>query len=269
VAVRRSILPQKSAEPGDRLLLALLWQAGEFNLDDISVAFDLVDSAGQSFPVGSSLTPSRRYNLPRWDPGALVLGQYWLDIPADAAPGSATLQLHLINIGAYGYDEIFPFDHLEIVPTERNFTPPDSADMPLESDFSGQITLIGASCQPEQADFDTESSCVAAPGQPVTLTLYWRAETELDKNLTVFTHLLGPAETVLLNADHVPPKPTQGWVTGEIITDPVTLAVPADLPPGEYPIEVGLYDAAEPAFTRLPLTDGDTRFILPQPLTVE
>ena len=76
VAVRRSILPQESAEPGDRLLLALLWQAGEFNLDDLSVAFDLVDNAGQSFRVGSSLTPSRRYNLPRWEPGALVLGQY-------------------------------------------------------------------------------------------------------------------------------------------------------------------------------------------------
>ena len=75
--------------------------------------------------------------------------------------------------------------------------------------------------------------------------------------------------TVLLNADHVPPKPTQGWVTGEIITDPVTLAIPADLPPGEYPIEVGLYDAADPAFTRLPLDNGGTRLILPQPLEVK
>ena len=40
------------------------------------------------------------------------------------------------------------------------------------------------------------------------------------------------------------------------ITDPVTLNISADLPPGQYPIEVGLYNANDPAFTRLPLTDG-------------
>jgi len=260
VGVRRSILPQKSAEPGDRILLALLWQAGEFNLDDISVAFDLVDAAGQTFRVGSSLTPSRRFNLPRWDPGDVVLGQYWLAIPAQAAAGPATLQLHLITIGAYGYDEVFPFDQLEILPTKRNFTPPTAVDMPLEADFSGQATLIGVDCA---------NNCRAKPGDSVALTFYWRADNPLEKNYTVFTHLLGPGETVVVNADHAPPKPVPGWVPGEIITDPVTLNIPVELPAGDYALEVGLYDAADPALTRLPLTNGDTRLLLPQPLRLE
>jgi hypothetical protein len=60
-----------------------------------------------------------------------------------------------------------------------------------------------------------------------------------------------------------------GWVPGEIITDPVTLNIPVELPPGDYALEVGLYDAADPALTRLPLTNGDTRLLLPQPLTIE
>jgi hypothetical protein len=132
--------------------------------------------------------------------------------------------------------------------------------MPLEANFSQKITLLGADCP---------AGCRALPGQTLELTLHWRAETASDLNYTVFTHLLGPDETVLINADHVPPKPTQGWVPGEIITDPVKLVIPGDLPPGAYTIEVGLYDASDPAFTRLPLAEGEDRVILPRPLTIE
>ncbi|HEX9922494.1 MAG TPA: hypothetical protein VGD99_07515, partial [Anaerolineae bacterium] len=265
VAVRRSILPQETAEPGDRILLALLWQAGEFHADDISVAFDLVDAKNETFRVGSDLTPSRRYNLPRWYPGAVVLGQYWLDIPPDAAPGPATLQLHLINQGTYTYDEVFTIDQLDIRPTERTFTPPASVDLPLEANFSNRTVLIGADCS-----IPSRSDCqVAAPGEAVTLTLYWRSEAAMDKNYTVFTHLLGSDETVIVNADHAPPKPTQGWVPTEIIADTVALTLPTDLPAGDYRLEVGLYDAADPAFARLPLTTGETRLILPQALSIE
>ncbi len=260
IGLRRSILPQTSAQPGDRLLLALLWQAGEYNLDDVSVAFDLVDSARQVFRVGYAITPSRHFNLSRWTPGDVVLGQYWLNIPPEAAPGPAELQVHIINVGAFDYDEVFPIDQLEILPTERNFEPPAAADITLDADFSGQVTLLGVDCP---------HGCTAAAGDAVELKLYWRADAPLDVGYTVFTHLLGPGDAVLVNADHAPPKATQAWVPGEYITDTVTLNVPPDLPPGEYPLEIGLYNAADPAFTRLPLNDGDTRVILPQPFLVQ
>jgi hypothetical protein len=141
--------------------------------------------------------------------------------------------------------------------------------MPLKAEFSGQATLIGADCRPSINDGASQAGCRAAPGESVTLTLYWRADTRLDTNYTIFTHLLGPGETVVVNADHAPAKPTQGWVPGEIIADPVTLTLPADLSLGNYSIEVGLYNAADPTFPRLLLTTGETRVILPQPLLVE
>ncbi len=261
IGMRRSILPQKSAQPGDRILLAALWQAGEYNLDNLSLVFDLVDAAGQTHPhIGASFTPSREYNLPRWKIGATVLGQYWLDIPPETAPGPATLQLHLINVSGYPYDEVFTFDTLEILPTERNFTPPKKFDMPLKADFSGQTTLLGVDCP---------QVCQTGPGETVTLTLYWRSDSPTNTSYTIFTHLLDSNETVLINADHVPQKITPAWVPNEIITDPITLTLPPDLPPGSYPLEVGLYDATDPAFPRLPLLDGQTRIILPQTLIVE
>jgi len=267
ILLRQSDLSSRQAEPGDRLLLKLLWQAGQFNFDDISVGFDLIDAEGQSHRVGSSLTPSRKFNLPRWEANDLVLGQYWLAIPPQAAPGPAKLQVRLVNVHGFFYDEVFPFDRLEILPTTRNFNPPDSTDMPLEADFSGQVSLIGVDCPSSTSS--EQAICRAAPGEEVTLTLYWRAGTAIETNYTVFTHLLGPEETVIVNADHAPPKPTQGWVSGEIITDSVSFTLPETLPPGDYPIEVGLYNAADPDFTRLSLTTGELRVILPQPLQVE
>lgn len=257
VAVRRSLVSPQSAEPGDRLLLALLWQAGRLNSDDISVAFELTDAGGQPFRVGSAPTPSRNFNLPLWNPGDLVLGQYWLDIPPDSTAGPARLRLHLINPGTEPYHEIFPLDQVEIQATRRNFEPPAQIDLSLEANFSGQATLVGADCSTW-----TGTECRAGPGESITVTFYWQAAGPLAKNYTVFTHLLDPEEQVAVNADHAPAKPTQGWVAGEIITDPVTLTLPSGLPPGDYALEVGLYDAADPAYTRLPLDTQEDRIVV-------
>ena len=170
------------------------------------------------------------------------------------------LQLHIINVTGLYYDEVFPLDKLEILPTDRNFRPPAAPDIPLEANFSGQTMLIG---------FDCPAACAAAPGESITLTLYWQAQAPFETEYTVFTHLLGPNETVLINADHAPPKSTLAWVPNEIVTDPVTLTIPPDLTSGQYTLEIGLYDAAVPTFRRLPLVSGPTRVLVPQPLVVK
>jgi len=253
LSLRRQNLSASQAQPGDRLQLALLWQAGPRRPTDISVAVGLRDAAGQSFNVSAATA----LNLSRRQPGDQVLGQYGLAIPPAAAPGPAQLSLHLISAGQP--DQIFPLAGLEILPTERNFTPPAAVDLPLNANFSGQATLIGADCP---------RHCAAAPGEAIQLTLHWRADAPMATAYTVFAHLLGPNETVLLNADHAPPKATTGWVPGEIIADPVTLNLPANLPPGQYALELGLYNAADPAFARLPLANGATRLLLPGPVRV-
>jgi hypothetical protein len=143
---------------------------------------------------------------------------------------------------------------------------PDTIDKPLNIDFSddsGAATLLGIDC----ATWDG-TGCPASPDSLVTLTLHWQANQPFAETYTVFTHLLDPAETVLINADHAPPKPTQSWVSGEIIADTVDLTIPANLPAGTYSLEIGLYDAADPAFRRVPITGGNTRILLPNMLIV-
>lgn len=95
---------------------------------------------------------------------------------------------------------------------------------------------------------------VDAPGKPATpltagqtirLTLYWQALAPIPDNYTVFVHLR-PAngEGNLAQADHRPLGdlyPMTIWPVGEIIRETSELALPPDLPAGEYELWVGLY----------------------------
>jgi mannosyltransferase len=261
ITLRRVVLPQTNAQPGDRVHLVLLWQAGEYNLDDVSVAFDLVDSQGQTFRVGSSFTPSRTFNLSRWKPGDMVLGQYWLTIPPAAASGPAEIRLHIVNTGVYDYDEVYPIGFLDILPTERTFTAPKTMDLTLDTNFSDKITLLGLNCS---------DNCQVSAGNIMTMTLFWRSDASTDISYTVFTHILDDAEKVLINADHLPPRQTSGWTPGEIISDQVRIEIPLNLSAGSYAVEIGLYDANNPDFARLPVAESqETRILLPRILKLD
>jgi len=57
-------------------------------------------------------------------------------------------------------------------------------------------------------------------------------------------HLLDEQGTLQSQYDAAPgrgARPTSGWLPGEVISDTVALPLPAELPPGEYRIAVGMY----------------------------
>jgi 4-amino-4-deoxy-L-arabinose transferase-like glycosyltransferase len=92
---------------------------------------------------------------------------------------------------------------------------------------------------------------VYKPGDVVYLQLWWRAGAPTAGDLTVFTHLLGPPKPdgniLWVGRDAGPGDgsvPTTTWSAGDLILDEYQLILPADAPPGEYTIEIGLYDPA-------------------------
>jgi hypothetical protein len=104
----------------------------------------------------------------------------------------------------------------------------------LDADLGGQITLLGY-----EAD-----KLEVAPGEAVDVTLYWAAQAPLSVDYTVFLHLAAPAGPPYAQADGQPQHgayPTSFWDAGEVVRDPLTIVVPADLPPGEYPLLAGMY----------------------------
>ncbi len=104
----------------------------------------------------------------------------------------------------------------------------------LQVKLDGRISLLG---------YDLSSRSVK-PGQNLTLTLYWRAQTAENDWLKVFTHLIGADGQLLSQHDSVPASgsaPTSRWLDGEVITDRHVIPVPADAPPGDYTLYAGMY----------------------------
>jgi len=123
--------------------------------------------------------------------------------------------------------------------------------------FQEKVSLLGY-------DLDTTW---AKPGGLVVLTLYWRADTPVFLPYKVFTQV--GQEKTWAQADSEPACgnfPTYNWRTGDQFVDRHVISLPVDMPPGEYPIQVGLYEirsglrmdildeAGNPAGTALPLT---------------
>ena len=116
----------------------------------------------------------------------------------------------------------------------------------LTANFAGQVQLVG---------FDIDDASFA-PGEDIHLALQWRALSRLQEDYHSFVHLLG-AGKVVCGQDKVPLnqyfRPT-AWPVGERLRDEYALTLPADLAPGTYAVEVGLY--SYPELVRLTVTEG-------------
>lgn len=95
------------------------------------------------------------------------------------------------------------------------------------------------------------------PGDRLTLTLLWEADSPTSRPYSVFVHLLNDQGEIAAQADGWPMDgqwPPTCWHAGEPITDLIQIELPANLVPGSYHLRVGLYDAADGR--RLPLVNG-------------
>ncbi len=164
-----------------------------------------------------------------------------LRVPADLDPGSYPLWL-AIGGGAGGRVEL---GQVDVSGRRRAFTAPPLA---LQGDavFGGAIRLLGLA---------SPQAVRASAGQSVTITLAWRALGTPAGDWVRFVHVLGQDGRPVAQADGRPCSggcPTASWLPGEVVVDPVELAIPAGLPAGTYPLATGWYDPAAPGMPRLP-----------------
>ncbi len=115
----------------------------------------------------------------------------------------------------------------------------------IEANFSNLIRLIGYNLDVRRAH----------PGGRIPVTLYWQALAPIPAGYQVFTHLEGQSGPVA-QADGVPvcwTYPTEVWRPGQIIADQHAIQLSPEIPPGDYPLQVGLY--LPETFARLDLLD--------------
>ncbi len=242
-------LDRAEAQPGDRLRLTLIWAVISQPQGDYQVRLFFTDAAGQVIEVGTFPPTNSWHPTSIWLAEQAWRGQNSFRLPIQMQVGEARLGIQLVEAGGVPLGPAIELTAIQVLPTDRLFSPP-RPQVPRLANWGDQITLLGA-------DLPTGP---VAPGGTLSVTLYWQGRSEMDVPYTVFVHLLRPDGRVVTGHDGEPvggARPTTGWIPGEYIADLHQVPIPADLAPGEYVVEVGLYDANAPGLPRLPVLDDE------------
>ncbi len=90
-----------------------------------------------------------------------------------------------------------------------------------------------------------DPTAVFSPGDTLALTLYWQLLQKPDRQYTFFAHLLDASGQVVAGYD-ANDYPTSFWNEegGETLLSYMPLWIPPETPPGEYQVEIGVYNQA-------------------------
>ena len=236
----------ENAQPGDRVWLTLYWQRGlSAAVPASSAAPELVvEIFGREWNLigklqtyhGGGLYPA---NL--WPAGPIIADRIGLQMAADVAlPVAAPVQVRLV-------DGTAPLIAGQVKLVPEDWPDPDPEAAPL-AQLGTQVNLLQAGL----------AQTAVQQGDTATVEVTWHVQQPLNGDYTTFVHLGRPEQPPLVSGDAPPLNgfyPTRFWQSGELFDDQYALAIPPDLPPGRYPVWLGMYNDAG----RLPLYVGDDR----------
>lgn len=237
--------PVSTVRPGERLPVTLYWQLATRTDQNHGAYVHLLGR--QLRPVGQVNTylGQGAYPLSLLNPGEVVKDVYRVPIAITAtAPSLVRVEVGLFDYGVNN-DAPLPvhdgrgmatwgvINTVRLLPLEP---PAYEIGRPERFDFGGQALLLGSDLLAE----------AVMPGQAITLTLYWQAQTAIADDYHVFVHLVGPlpGENRVAQGDQAPLNgdwPTWAWEPGQIVRDDYPIALPPDLQPGRYELRAGLY----------------------------
>jgi hypothetical protein len=246
-------LDTTNLRPGERIYLTLFWQAHEPAQRDSDVTLMLGDT-----PIYTGAPVHDTYPISSWAAGEVVIDRYNPRLPRHMPPGDHALRLSLGKPTVdSGDDPALTLGEITVTAVDRSFDVPLTPH-PLTATLGDQVRLLGYDLSEE----------TFRPGDTLILTLYWQAQTEIDRDYTVFTHLVGADGSTTGQRDSHPvggTYPTSLWVSGEVVADVYEIQIRADAAPGDHWLKVGMY-IAENGY-RLPTGDAGDAITL-QMITV-
>jgi Carbohydrate family 9 binding domain-like len=106
---------------------------------------------------------------------------------------------------------------------------------PLDVSFDDKVDLLGYDLEPEHP----------VPGQPFTVTWYWRVRAPLGKGVQLFTHVADGSGATQLNLDAQRPLrsayPEAEWKAGDYIRDAQSVTIPEAWAPPTATFYLGFY----------------------------
>jgi 4-amino-4-deoxy-L-arabinose transferase-like glycosyltransferase len=256
---------QRVLNPGQSTHVSLYWQATARPDSDYLVFIHLMDEEGKVWLQSSRQALDGDYPTSLWETGQVVRDRFDLVVDPETPRDVYEIRVGLYDEEAESYlpvvvssEESTSLESISLGQVlvrgrKRQFEVP-SIENPLTAHFGEMVSLLG---------YDLEEDEIA-PGDVLHLNLYWQAQQEMDVSYTVFVHLLDAQNRIWGQRDSVPDKgqySTTGWLKGEVVKDEYEIPVDPAAPSGDYLIEVGLYDAAQPGYPRLPILDEEGQII--------
>lgn len=154
-----------------------------------------------------------------------------------------------VDFSSFPYEETLPPDISNSLPEPPTFRPGPSVLEQIADRYSDP-RIVNVRDKVALMGYDLDGTSWATPGGAIVLTLYWRAVEVVNLPYKTFVHLVSDegqeSEAELwAQSDDYPAcgtQSTQRWQAGQIIIDRHLVRLPADVPPGEYLLRVGLYE---------------------------
>jgi hypothetical protein len=236
---------------GEALPVTLFWESLVDQPGPLTTWMALRDQAGETVVIQEQ-TPI--WPATEWRPGTLLRDPYTLTLPPTLPPGAYQLAVALLadngnRLPVNGTDQLL-LTKIMLIDRPHVFEAP-TPQIDLKVMFGSQAQLVG---------FDLPHRQVKA-GEHLPLTLYWQALAPFDRSWKVFVHLTDQDGNIIGQQDQIPGGgefPTTGWVPNEYLVDHYNIPVPVETKLGQdaYQLNIGLYDANDINFSRLPVVEG-------------
>lgn len=239
---------------GDSVYVSLYWQATRPITEAFHTVLRVVSPLDEIAWGQQDLITPRSVPAPWWQPGLVIAERFELSTSPDMPPGAFQINFSLRSprsmdlLPLHQDQDPNPLDQVLLdyisVPSPE-FTPPPAATL-VGAIFGDQIVL-------ESVGLDGEF----VQGGTLDVTLYWEALRPLDTDYSIFVHLVNEQDMMFSSHDGRPMMgryTTLAWRPGHVVPDEHPIALPADLPGGDYHLRIGLY--LPDTGTRLPAYDS-------------
>jgi hypothetical protein len=240
-------LSSTQLHPGDELQITLDWQGLALAGPAYTAFLHLVTPEGVGVAGVDEPVLHGLYQPDLWPRDQTLPDRHTLSLPPNLPSGR-----YRLDVGLYPSDQpgallpVVDSDHLPLAMLAvGEATTPSPPAQETDVVFGDQIRLLG---------YDLECS---AQSRACSLQLHWQAVAAMERDYTVFVHVVDASGEFATQDDHPPGDPffpTSTWLPGEIVLDQHTLTPTGQTPPGEYTIVVGIYH--QPSDERLPVADA-------------
>jgi hypothetical protein len=253
VKLRGYAVDRETVRPGEPIGIELYWEVTGQPPGDYLLFTHLIDEETGALVAQRDTHPGLG-NFPssQWRPGDRFVERFSLYAPETAyAPGEATLRVGLYAPEGYrlgisdaatgeGLGDSFAIGGVAIEPN----APKGVASLPNPGryHFEDRIRLLGY-------EYDRRA---LAPGDPLTVTLFWEALRDEPGAYDVQVRLLDEAGNIVFAAQRPLPELARDGATTDVHV------IPGDLsrPPGSYTVQVSLVDPLSEQRLQLVAEDG-------------